>query len=124
MPNCDWKRCAVCGGAFAGAEYLQVIIESSKRIPGTRPRFLQVVADAEEDVALLYLTRQWYCGGWMKTRAVCLPCVASLPPAWRALFARADLSDWIPVRRLDSGDESSDTETWLVREKEKHADHE
>jgi hypothetical protein len=116
MPKTDWKACSVCGEAFDGAEYVQVEAESSRRVEGIdKPSFLQVITDADEDVARLHLTRQWYCGGWMKTRAVCLGCISGLPPEWRQLFERPDLSDWTPVRRLDSGDESSGSETWLVR---------
>jgi len=113
MPKCDWKSCEVCGTLFNGAEYLQLEIESSRCVPGPTPRKVQVVVHSEEDLAQLYISRCWYVGGWMTTRAVCISCVEALPPEWRKIFRKADLSDWVPVRRLDKGD--GDTETWLVQ---------
>ena len=122
MPKCNWTRCEVCGKDFDGAEYVEVVAESSRHMRGDsdKPPFklVQVVTDANEDAVRLYLSRQWYCGGWMTTRAACLDCIAQLPPAWRKLFARPSLDDWTPVRRLDSPDEAKATETWLVRLKE------
>lgn len=118
MPKIDWKRCRVCGQAFDGAEYVEVEAESSRRVEGIdKPSFVQVITDADEDVARLHLSRQWYCGGWMTTNAACLPCIEMLPAAWRKLFERPSLNDWTPVRRLDSGGESSPSETWLVRKR-------
>ena len=117
MPKCDWKTCDVCGQPFAGQPYLEVQIESSERVAGTGIRRVLVAVEATEDTALLRLSRQWYCGGWMTTRAVCTGCVAQLPPAWRHLFRKASLEEWVPIRRLSSGeDESKVTETWLVQQ--------
>ena len=117
MPKLDWKQCAVCGELFNGAEYLQIEVESSRRVSGLMPRTVQVVVDAEEDIARLYISRGWYVGGWMKTDAVCVSCVEDLPANWKSVFTRRDLSDWVKVRRLDAGGDEGDTETWLVMPK-------
>lgn len=114
MPKVDWKSCDVCGEPFNGAEYLQLEVESSGQVDGLKPRKMLVSMDVDGDEVRSHLSRNWRCGDWMTTKAVCLPCVnTTLPAEWRPLFRRPSINDWIPIERLDSGD--GPTETWKVR---------